>query len=54
MNQDRKDSLRKNRNLKILEYDPIDDNHSGLVKELKQLSILVEEKRQDMALYTSW
>ena len=51
---DLRSSLRTNRNLKVLEYDPIDDNHSGLVTELSSLNELVEAARFDMALTTNW
>lgn len=51
---DRKASLRENRNLKILEYDPIDGNHSGLVEELKNLNERVEAERYEITKFTSW
>ncbi len=51
---DRKTSLRQNRNLKVLEYDPVDDLHSGLVAELKALNERVEGERFDIAQRVSW
>lgn len=53
-NSDLKASLRENRNLKVLEYDPVDKNHSGLVEELKALNELVEAERFEVARLTSW
>lgn len=51
---DRKNSLRENRNLKILEYEKVDDNHSGLVAELGVLNEKVESMRYDIAAAASW
>lgn len=51
---DRKDSLRKNRNLKVLEYDPVDEFHVGLVADLKALNERVETERFDIAKAVSW
>jgi len=53
-NADMRVSLRKNRNLKVLEYDPLDDGHSGLVEELKALNDLVEAQRFEIANFASW
>lgn len=53
-NPDMKMSLRENRNLKVLEYDPVDENHSGLVEELRLLNELVEAERFEVAKLTSW
>lgn len=53
-NADLKLSLRENRNLKVLEYDPEDEGHSGLVKELVALNELVYAERFDVAKQTSW
>lgn len=52
--KDRQTSLRENRNLKVLEYDPVDAVHSGLVEELKVLNVAVEAERFDLAATTNW
>lgn len=54
INHDRKRSLRENRNLKVLEYDPVDDNHSGLVKELELLNLAVESERFELTRSSNW
>lgn len=51
---DRKASLRENRNLKVLEYDPRDDAHSGLVHELVALNERVYSERFVIARETAW
>lgn len=51
---DRKISLRENRNLKVLEYSPDDEFHSGLVSELKALNERVETERYEITKTTSW
>ena len=51
---DRKSSLRQNRNLKTIIYDKMDDDHTGLVTEITSLVEKIDEKRQDLALYSSW
>lgn len=51
---DLKLSLRENRNVKVLDYDPADEFHSGLVPELKALNALVEAERFEMAKAVSW
>lgn len=53
-NADLKKSLRSNRNLKVLEYDPVDDSHTGLLPEVLALSTLVEEARQQLSTTTNW
>lgn len=53
-NDDLKKSLRNNRNLKIVEYEKVDDDHSGLVSEIEALGELVEEKRHELSLTTNW
>lgn len=52
--KDRQNSLRENRNLKVLEYDPIDGDHSGLVRELELLNAVVEAERFELAKSTNW
>lgn len=54
LNGDLIESLRRNRNLKIIQYDPIDIDHSGLVAEINNLVGLVEGMREDMGLQASW
>lgn len=51
---DLKRSLRANRNLKTLEYDPIDDEHSGLVLAVSDLKKLVEDARIDIQQDINW
>nr|WP_157096213.1 hypothetical protein [Methylosinus sp. R-45379] len=51
---DRKLSLRENRNLKVLEYDPVDENHTGLVTELQSLNDRVEAERFAMSKSAAW
>lgn len=53
-NRDRRNSLRENRNLKVLEYDPVDADHSGLVAELEALNGAVEAERFALASSTNW
>lgn len=52
-NVDRKQSLRESRNLKVLEYDPLDEGHSGLVRELETLNLAVEAERFELANSTN-
>lgn len=54
LNEDLKDSLRKNRNIKVISYDKLDENHSGLVTEIKSLAGLVDDVREDMGQRASW
>jgi len=50
----RQSSLRNNRNLKCLVYDPLDQEHSGLVTELQQLLDAVEARRFDISTEQNW
>jgi hypothetical protein len=52
--EDRKASLKENRNLKVLEYDPVDSLHSGLIDEICSLATKVEAERFEMSRLTSW
>ncbi len=52
--EDRKLSLRKNRNIKVIEYDPVDDLHTGILYELEALIEQVEARRFDLAGNASW
>lgn len=47
-------SLRRNRNLKVLEYDKIDDVHTGLVEEIKILNEMVDAERQVLMQTNNW
>lgn len=47
-------SLRRNRNLKVIEYEKIDDSHSGLVSELRNLNELVDAERQEIRDTINW
>jgi hypothetical protein len=47
-------SMRNNRNLKLVEYDPVCQNHSGLVEELRSLLSLVTEARESMSENLAW
>lgn len=51
---DLKESLRKNRNLKTIEYDKVDDHHTGLVDAIKELADLVEEQRLKLNETNNW
>jgi hypothetical protein len=51
---DLKGSLRANRNLEVIEYDKIDENHSGLPEALNTLLNLVEEARGEISNKYSW
>lgn len=52
--EDRKTSLRNNRNIKVIEYDPIDDLHSGILNVLDILIDQIETRRFDLAASASW
>lgn len=54
MHNDLKLSLRSNRNLEVIEYDPVDDNHSGFQPAIDELLQLVEEQRQVLSLSQEW
>lgn len=47
-NDDLRDSLRQNRNLKTLAYDALDQDHTGLVQAIEALVVKVEEKREEL------
>lgn len=53
-NDDLKRSLRNNRNLKTINYEKVDDGHSGLLTEILHLVELVDEKRQELSTNTNW
>ncbi|WP_338045720.1 SIR2 family protein [Paracoccus contaminans] len=54
MHEDEKSSLRLNRNLKVIEYDPVNVEHSGLVDELKNLGEQVEAEREELIQTRNW
>jgi len=54
MHPDLKLSLRSNRNLQIIEYDKIDESHSGFALAIKELLDEVEECRGDLAGSMEW
>jgi hypothetical protein len=54
MHQDLKESLRKNRNLEVVEFDPIDQNYSGFANAIAELKEAVEIKRSDIASRMDW
>lgn len=54
LSEDLVQSIRANRNLKVLHYDKIDETHSGLVGEINNLSAQVEEERLDLSQNTTW
>ncbi len=54
LSEDLVQSIRANRNLKVLQYDKIDDAHAGLVDELNGLSTLVEAERFELSQTTFW
>lgn len=47
-------SLRQNRNLKTLEYDPVDADHSGLLPSIQELKAQVEDARLDLTSNINW
>jgi hypothetical protein len=51
---DHKRSLRNNRNIKAIEYEPVDDFHTGLVDEISELNKLVETERFELVQSTDW
>ncbi|MDN3622715.1 SIR2 family protein [Methylobacterium isbiliense] len=54
MHVDRRASLRDNRNIKVLEYDRIDDAPTGLVAELIQLNSILEPEIEKMGTTNTW
>jgi SIR2-like domain len=54
MHQDLKNSLRSNRNLEVVEYDRINDNHFGFVQAITTLLELVEVEREALAKTLEW
>lgn len=54
LEEQRQNSLRSNRNLKCLVYDPVDDEHIGLRSELEELLRAVEERRYGISTEQNW
>jgi len=54
IHQDMKHSLRSNRNLQVIEYEKIDDAHSGFPIVLQNLLELMERQRQELATNLDW
>lgn len=54
MPDDLKSSLKRNRNLKIITYDKIDDNHSGLISTVEDLLSKVTEARAILVENGNW
>ncbi len=54
LHEDLKSSLRANRNLQVIDYDKIDDNHSGFPKAIDELLELVEAERQKLSTSLEW
>lgn len=54
LSSDLKMSLRKNRNLKTLTYEKLDDNHSGLVAAIEELNRKVSDERTLLLENGNW
>ena len=54
MSEDLLASLRKNRNLKVLSYDKVDDDHSGLISAFEDLIIKVGVARTELSENGNW
>lgn len=54
MNADLKMSLRRNRNLEVLEFDPVDTEYSGFCTAIRELKDLVEIRRAEIASRMEW
>lgn len=54
MHEDMKCSLRSNRNLQVIEYDKVDDNHSGFPIAMQVLLELVESQREELSKSSEW
>lgn len=54
MHDDLKTSLRANRNLEVVEYDPLDDEYSGFTPVLANLLEQVEAERESLAGTLEW
>ncbi len=54
MHDDLKASLRSNRNLKVVDYDPVDDSHSGFTSVIGELVTAVDAVRVELADSSEW
>lgn len=54
LNEDLVSSLWLNRNLKVIEFDPIDDEYSGLVSGLRDLGQMVDRERDKLMTTMNW
>ena len=54
IHEDLKHSLRRNRNLLVIGYDKVDEDHSGFRQAIAELLALVEERRVDLAGSQEW
>ncbi|MDG5496653.1 SIR2 family protein [Niveispirillum sp. BGYR6] len=54
MHDDLKNSLRANRNLQIISYDKIDENHSGFANAISELYTQVEDYRKSLLVSWEW
>lgn len=54
LHNDLKRSLRSNRNLEIIEYEKVDEDHSGFSAAIRELLELVEVHRQELAKTLEW
>lgn len=48
------DNLKKNRNIEVITYDNTAGDHSELLKDLKALKDLVEQKREEISKTAAW
>ena len=54
INDEMKNILLKNRNLKVLTYDNSDRTHKRLLEGLQELKVLVEQKRNELSVPQTW
>jgi hypothetical protein len=54
LQDDLKHSLRANRNLQVIEYEKIDDDHSGFPKAIEELLELVDAEREELSQSLEW
>lgn len=54
LHDDLKHSLRANRNLQVIEYEKVDDDHSGFPIAIEKLLELVEAEREELSRSLEW
>jgi hypothetical protein len=54
LHDDMKRSLRANRNLQVIEYEKLDDDHSGFPQAIEKLLELVEMEREELSRSLDW